>query len=101
MLHDRAVFSEGGRGDLGGSHRAKQWARSSFVWGGVRAKRPSPGDALEGKAPQRRPQKRLDLRLEEVAKAVGGGYCWLQMPLKLALANSRCPDMFVTNFSLT
>ena len=41
--------------------------------------------ALEGKGPQRRPQKRLDRRLEEVAKAVGGGYCRLQMPLKLAL----------------
>ena len=42
-------------------------------------------DALEGKGPQRRPQKRLDRRLEGVAKAVGGGYCRLQMPLKLAL----------------
>ena len=42
-------------------------------------------DALEGKGPQRRPQKRLDRRLEEVAKAVGGGSCQLQMPLKLAL----------------
>ena len=43
-------------------------------------------DALEGKGPQRRPQKRIDRRLEEVAKAVGGGYCQLQMPLKLAFA---------------
>ena len=43
-------------------------------------------DALEGKGPRRRPQKRLDRRLEEVAKAVGGGYCQLQMPLRLALA---------------
>ena len=43
------------------------------------------GDVLEGKGPQRRPQKRVDRRLEEVAKAVGGGYCRLQMPLKLAL----------------
>ena len=34
--------------------------------------RPSPRDALEGKGPQRRPQKRGDRRLEEVAKAVGG-----------------------------
>ena len=41
--------------------------------------------ALEGKGPQRRSQKRLDRRLEEVAKAVGGGYCRLQMPLKLAV----------------
>ena len=39
----------------------------------------------EGKGPQRRPQQRLDRRLEEVAKAVGGGYCRLQMPLRLAL----------------
>ena len=44
-----------------------------------------PRDAVEGKGPQRRPQKRLDKRLEEVAEAVGGGYCWLQMPWKLAL----------------
>ena len=43
------------------------------------------GDALEGKGPQRRPQQRLDRRLEEVAQAVGGGYCRLQMPLRLAL----------------
>ena len=42
-------------------------------------------DALEGKGPQRRPQRRLGRRLEEVAEAVGGGYCRLQMPLKLAL----------------
>ena len=38
-------------------------------------------DALEGKGPQR-PQRRLGRRLEEVA--VQGGYCRLQMPLKLA-----------------
>ena len=43
------------------------------------------GDAPEGKGPQRRPQRRLGRRLEEVAKAVGGGYCRLQMPLRLAL----------------
>ena len=42
-------------------------------------------EGLEGKGPQRRPQERLDRQLEEVAKAVGGGYCRLQMPLKLAL----------------
>ena len=46
---------------------------------------PPPRDALEGKGPHRRPQQRLDRRLEEVAKAVEGGYCRLQMPLKLAL----------------
>ena len=43
-------------------------------------------DALEGEGPRRRPQGRFDRRLEEVAKAVGGGYCRLQMPLKPALA---------------
>ena len=42
-------------------------------------------DALEGRGPQRQPQRRLGRRLEEVAKAVGGGYCRLQMPLKPAL----------------
>ena len=38
------------------------------------------GDALEEKVPQRR----LGRRLEEVAEAVGGGYCRLRMPLRLA-----------------
>ena len=42
-------------------------------------------DVLEGKGPQRRPQKRLGRRLEEVAKAVGGGLCRLSMPWKPAL----------------
>ena len=45
---------------------------------------PPPRDALEGEGPQRRSQKQLDTRLEEVAKAVGGGYCRLQMPMKHA-----------------
>ena len=48
---------------------------------------PVPRGALEGKGPRRRPQRRLDRRLEEVAKAVGGGYCRLQMRFKLALAS--------------
>ena len=47
---------------------------------------PPPRDALKGKGPQRWPQRRLGRRLEEVAKAVGGGFCRLQMPLRLALA---------------
>ena len=42
--------------------------------------------ALHGKGPQRWPQKWVDRWLEEVAKAVGGGYCRLQMSLSLALA---------------
>ena len=41
--------------------------------------------ALEGKGPQRWPQRRLGRRLEEVAEAVGGGYCRLQIPLRPAL----------------
>ena len=42
-------------------------------------------DALQGKGAQSWPQRRLDRRLEEVAEAVGGGYCRVQMPLRLAL----------------
>ena len=42
-------------------------------------------DALDGKGPHWRPKKRLGRRFEEVTKAVGGGYCRLQLPLKLAL----------------
>ena len=46
---------------------------------------PPSRDASDGKGPERRPRKRLhwrlDRRLEEVARAVGGGYCRLQMPL--------------------
>ena len=45
--------------------------------------------ALEGEAPQRRPQRRLGRRWEGVAKAVGGGYCRLSMPLRLARAVSE------------
>ena len=47
---------------------------------------PLPRDALEGKGPQRPPRRRLDRRLEEVAEAAGGGYCRLQVPLRLAFA---------------
>ena len=39
----------------------------------------------EGEGPQRRARQRLGRRSEAVAKAVGGGYCRLQMPLRLAL----------------
>ena len=45
---------------------------------------PPPRDASEGRGPERWPQRRLE-RLEEVTKAVGGGYCPLQMPLKPTL----------------
>ena len=46
------------------------------VWGVGRG-------ALEGKGPQRRPPKRVDGRLEEVANAVGSSYCRLQMSLNV------------------
>ena len=39
----------------------------------------------KGRDPRAGPQQRLDRRVEEVATAVGGGYCRLQMPLKPAL----------------
>ena len=51
------------------------------------AQGPTARVALEGKGPQRQPQKRLDRRLEEVAEAVEGGACRLQMPLSLAPAS--------------
>ena len=57
------------------------------LWRGIRLL--SPRAALEGRGPQSRPQGRLDRRLEEVAKAVGGGYCRLQMTLRLALGISE------------
>ena len=72
---------------LGASHCSRGNPKASASWhcpaaGGGGAGR----DELEGKEPQRRPQKRLGRRLEEVAEAVGGGYCRLQMPLKLSFA---------------
>ena len=39
----------------------------------------------KGTGPPKRPQMPLGWRLEEVAEAVGGGYCRLQMPLRPAL----------------
>ena len=61
--------------------------RGAALKGGGDAARTGSGkDALEGKGPRRRPQRRLGRRLEEVAEAVGSGYCRLRMPLKLALA---------------
>ena len=66
MDRSSAQSTAGGGGGHTGGHRAE--GRHAF----------------EGKGPRRRPQNRLDGRLEEVAKAVGGGYCRLQMPLRLA-----------------
>ena len=50
------------------------------------AEGPGGRDVFKGLGPRRRFQTRFGRRLEEVAKAVRGGYCRLQMPLKLALA---------------
>ena len=47
---------------------------------------PLPRNAFEGKAPQSRPQNRVDRRSDAAAKVVGREYCRLQMPRKLALA---------------
>ena len=80
-------------GECAGRHSLDQLSTAASATGLPplwRAPPPPPAgpgrDALEGKGPQRRPQERLDRRLEEVAKAVGGGYRRLQMPLSLALA---------------
>ena len=72
-----------GRATFGpvGTQRPPLFAGTCFPEGRVRGR-----DALEGTGPWRRPEKRLDVRSEEVAKAVGGSYRRLQMPLKLALA---------------
>ena len=71
--------------------------RGRGVMGGWCVPPPPPParDASEGKGPQRRPHRRLDRRLEEVAKAVGGGYCRLQMPLELVVAiRDHVADVF-------
>ena len=88
------IFLFAGRsGSVTGMHwkspsRAYQEVSASFKipgGGNYPLTPPPPRDALEGKGPWRWPQKRLDRRLEEVAKAVWGGYCRLQMPLKQGL----------------
>ena len=72
---------EGAAGGVGGFHKGRgathagRWCAALLRGGG------GGRDALEGKGPQRR----LGRRLEEVAKAVVGGYCRLQMPFSLAL----------------
>ena len=48
--------------------------------------------ASEGQGPQRQPQRRLNKRLVEVIKAVGGSYCRLQLPLKRCLSAWRQGD---------
>ena len=73
---DPTQHAEGRTGDRPG-HRKETTTRRNVTPGGR--------DAVEEKGSQRRPQRRLDGRLEEVAKAVGGGYCRLQTPLRLAL----------------
>ena len=59
-------------------HRGEVVGRKG--WGGCHGGGGGGRDALEGKGPQ----SRLARRVEEVAKAVGGGCCRLQMPLRRA-----------------
>ena len=66
--------SSGAQGD-GYPHSRVASMRRGRRHGGIRSDRASEAT-----------QKRLDRRLEEVAKVVGGGCCRLQMPLKPALA---------------
>ena len=68
----------------GGWSPGKSGKRMTQPWEGASGALARP---LQGKGPQRWPHRRLDTRLEEVAKAVGGGYCRLPMSLKLALAS--------------
>ena len=66
-------------------HAARDLRAARRGWAPMRQVGVRDTDAFEGKGPQRQPERRLDRRLEEVAGAVGGGYCRLQMALKLAL----------------
>ena len=74
------------------SVRCETWSLGPFLFSpsqnsgsGILGGVGGPRDALEGEGPQRRVQKLLNRRLEEVAKVVGGGHCRLQMLLSLAL----------------
>ena len=62
----------------GGGPGKARWPHRDWGWGGGPGGRGGGGrDALEGNGPRRRHQRRLGRRLEEVAKAVRGGYCRL------------------------
>ena len=80
-----------GEGEEGAHVRQTETGRSRRAWTPLQRHSPPhtrvavSGMHLEGKGPQRRLQRWLDKRLEEVAEAVGGGCCRLQMPLSLAL----------------
>ena len=65
-----------------GSH--SEWGGGGVSSGKWALMPPPPRVALEGKGPQRRSHRRLGRRLKEVAEAVGGGYCRIQMPWSLA-----------------
>ena len=94
MLDSSEQKWAGGEGGCGVREGAVQKAAAGAPFtrhGGamVQLVSPSPRDAVEGKGPQRRPQRRSDRRLVEIPKAVGGGYMRLQMPLKPALDVSQ------------
>ena len=83
----KPVFGGGGGGGRQGTNAAGLPAHNQQK-GGRHAdggQRVSEGkDALRGPQTRKRPQQQLGRRLEEVAEAFGGGFCRLQMPLKLA-----------------
>ena len=78
----RGLRSAGVKGEYRLATTATIWTQTSVV---SERRIPRPRDASEGKGPQSQTQKRLGRRLEEAPTAVGGGYCRLQIPLRLAL----------------
>ena len=77
MLHSLALVLEAVHHQL---------ARQGVVHHGPANKLDSSWNTTDAARVSKKLGKRLDRRLEEVAKVVGGGYCRLHMPLKLALA---------------
>ena len=71
-----AAMGGGGRGDVAGRRHGVS------VWGGEGGEGVMGRDAVEGKGPRRPPQRRSDRRLEEVAEAVGGGFCRLKIAIE-------------------
>ena len=83
LLTRRPSFLSRDRNSTKCSHRMLLGRRQALVWVGVWA------GMRSGKGSQRRSGRRL----EEVAKAVGGGYCRLQMPRLQCIPGSWFPDL--------
>ena len=89
VLAHRSCFSIGGaarhqhvQDPHGFSAECKRSAMAASIGGGGEGA----GSCIGRKGTSEAAQKRFDRWWKEVAKAVGGGYCRLQMPLKPALA---------------